>query len=102
MHGKTQKVILSFSINGIFLSAILLYFNARKFTAALYLGGFFLCLSFYFLYHYVLLYSGIVRAVSFLLLTIPFFGSLIYLIGPMFRTTDLNAKRSNDYFCTTY
>lgn len=76
-------VILSFCVVGLLLSLILLYFNAGKFTSAVYLSLFFLGVSLYSFYQYVLLNSKSVTVVSFSLMVIPFFGSLIYLIGPL-------------------
>ena len=74
-------MILSLSILGIFLSVILLYFNARKFPATIYLGLFFLLISLYNFIQFVMLYSKSVFLVSVVFLN---FGFLSYLIGPMF------------------
>lgn len=73
-------MLLYLSLTGIFLSVILLYFNARKFPTTIYLGIFFLCVSLYGLNYYVLLYSKSVFYVSIIAANITF---LYYLIGPM-------------------
>jgi len=73
-------VLLSLSLIGIFLSVILLYFNARKYTSSIYLGGFFFFLSLYGLNQYVVMYSKSVFFVSIVFLNIAF---LSYLIGPL-------------------
>ena len=71
---------LSLSILGIFLSVILLYFNARNYTSSIYLGLFFLLISIYNFIQYVMLESKSVFGVSIVYLNI---GFLTYLIGPM-------------------
>ncbi len=76
-------MLLFFSILGIFLSVILLYFNARKNPTAIYLGLFFLLFSLYGFYQYVLLYSKSVTLVSLFLYNIAIVSSPLYLIGPM-------------------
>lgn len=76
-------MLLFFSILGIFLSVILLYFNARKNATAIYLGLFFLLFSLYGFYQYVLLYSKSVSLVSLFLYNIAITSSPLYLIGPM-------------------
>ena len=68
------------SIIGILLSIILLYFNARKYSSAIYLGAFFLLVSLYGFNQYAVLYSKSVFLVSIVFLNI---GFLSYLIGPM-------------------
>ena len=73
-------MILSLSILGIFLSAILLYFNARNYLSAIYLGIFFFLVSLYNFNQYVILESKSVFWVSLVFLNI---GFLSYLIGPM-------------------
>lgn len=50
-------MLLFFSILGVFLSVILLYFSARKYKSAIYLSGFFFMLSFQGFNIYVLAYS---------------------------------------------
>lgn len=75
-------MLLFLSILGIFLSIILLYFNARKNLSALYLGSFFLMLSLYAFYQYILLYSKSVFLVSLFLFNIAIIASPLYLIGP--------------------
>jgi AraC-like DNA-binding protein len=76
-------MLLFLSILGIFLSGILLYFNARKNLATLYLGSFFLLLSIYVFYQYILVYSKSVLLVSIFLFNIALVVSPLYLIGPM-------------------
>lgn len=71
------------SLLGIFLSAILLYFNAKKYRSSLYLGLFFLFTSLYGLYQYILLYSKSVTLISLFLFNLSITVSPIYLIGPM-------------------
>jgi len=76
--------MLSFlSLLGVFLSVILLLFNARKFKSSIYLGLFFLLLSLYGGYQYALLYSKSAKLLSFLLFNISLTASPVYLIGPM-------------------
>lgn len=50
-------MILFLSITGIFLSAILLYYNAKENTSSIYLGSFFLFISLYAFNQYLILYS---------------------------------------------
>ena len=57
-------MLASISILGFILSVLLLYFNARKFKSAIYLGGFFLCISLYALVQYLVLDSKSVFLVS--------------------------------------
>lgn len=76
-------MLLFLSILGILLSAILLSFNARKKISALYLGSFFLSLSLYVFYQYILLYSKSVFLVSIFLSNMALMASPLYLIGPM-------------------
>ncbi len=73
-------MILSLTMLGIFLSVILLYFNARNYTSSIYLGLFFLLISIYNFIQYVMLESKSVFWVSIVYLNIIF---LTYLIGPM-------------------
>ncbi|MCX6269019.1 MAG: helix-turn-helix domain-containing protein [Bacteroidetes bacterium] len=73
-------MLLFLSVIGIFLSVILIYFNARKYTSSIYLGAFFLLISLYGFNQYVVLYSKSVILVSIVFLN---FGFLSYLIGPM-------------------
>jgi AraC-like DNA-binding protein len=71
------------SLLGIFLSVILFLFNSRKYKASVYLSLFFLFISLYGFYQYVLLYSKSVTLVSYFLLNLSVIGSPLYLIGPM-------------------
>jgi AraC-like DNA-binding protein len=73
-------MLLSLSLLGLILSAILLYFNARNYKSSIYLSLFFFLISLYSFSQYVLLYSKSVFLVS----IIPgHFGFLFYLAGPM-------------------
>jgi len=73
-------MLLFLSLTGIFLSMILLVFNARRFRSSWYLGGFFFIVSLYAFTQYLFVDSH-----SVLLLTIFFvhWGFLFYLIGPL-------------------
>jgi AraC-like DNA-binding protein len=73
-------MLLAFSILGIFLSVILVYFNARKYPSSIYLGGFFFLISVYGFIQYTLLYSRSVFLISVVFINI---GFLTYLTGPM-------------------
>ncbi len=76
-------MLLFLSILGIFLSVILLYFNAQKNGSTIFLGVFFLLLSLYGFYQYVLLYSKSVLLVEILLAGFAIVFPVLYLIGPM-------------------
>jgi AraC-like DNA-binding protein len=76
-------MLLFSSILGIFLSLILLYFNARKNRSTIYLGLFFLLISLYGFYQYVLLYSKSVFLIEILLVGFSIVFPVLYLIGPM-------------------
>ncbi|GAP69006.1 hypothetical protein BA6E_106148 [Bacteroidales bacterium 6E] len=76
-------MLVFLSLLGIFLSLILLVFNARKYTASVYLGLFFFFTSLYGLYQYILLYSKSVTLISLFLVNLSIAVSPIYLIGPM-------------------
>ena len=71
------------SLLWIFLSVILLYFNAKKYRSSLYLGLFFLFTSLYGLYQYIILYSKSVTLISLFLFNLSITGAPVYLIGPM-------------------
>ena len=73
-------MLLSLTVLGIFLSVILLYFNARNYASSIYLGVFFLLISVYNFNQFVVLESKSVFLVSLFYLNI---GFLSYLIGPM-------------------
>jgi AraC-like DNA-binding protein len=73
--------MLPFAIIGIFLSILLLYFNARRFHSSIYLSMFFFLLSIYILVEYSVMYSKSVLLVSIFYLNFAF---LFYLIGPAF------------------
>jgi AraC-like DNA-binding protein len=64
---------------GIFLSVIMLFFNARNFTSSLYLSLFFFLISLFGIIQYILLYSKSVVLVGIFFMN---FGVLNYLIGP--------------------
>ena len=72
-------MLLFLSLLGIFLSVILLYFNARKYRSSIYLGAFFFLISLYGFIQYSLLYSKSVGLVSIVFINI---GFLTYLTGP--------------------
>ena len=74
-------MLLTIAILGIFLSAILIYFNLKKNPSVIYLGLFFFMLSIYSLTQYVLLYSDSVFFVSLFYINSSF---ITYLIGPLF------------------
>lgn len=76
-------MLLFFSVLGVFLSSILIYFNARNNKTTLYLGLFFFFLSLYSLFQYILLYSKSVQLISLFLFNIAIVSSPLYLIGPM-------------------
>ena len=76
-------MLLFSSILGIFLSVILLYFNARKNGSTIYLGILFLLISLYGFYQYVLLYSKSVFLIEILLVGFSIVFPVLYLIGPM-------------------
>ena len=73
-------MLLFLSLIGIFLSIILLYYNAKKYKSSIYLGTFFLIVSLYGFNQWVLLYSNSVFLVSIVFSNIT---CLFYLIGPM-------------------
>jgi len=73
-------MLLFLSLLGIFLSVILIYFNARKNPSIIYLGFFFLLISLYSLIQFVVLHSKSTVLVSVFFLNI---GFVTYLIGPM-------------------
>ncbi|MCK9205087.1 MAG: helix-turn-helix domain-containing protein [Bacteroidales bacterium] len=73
-------MLLFLSLTGIFLSVILLSFNARKYTSSIYLGLFFFLVSMYGLIQYILVFSKS-RLLVALVFVHPIF--LMYLVGPM-------------------
>lgn len=77
-------MLLFLSILGFFLSLILLYFNGRKNMSTIFLGIFFLLISLYGFYQYVLLYSKSVFLIEILLVGFTLAFPVLYLIGPMF------------------
>ena len=88
--------MLTLSILGIFLSVILVYYNARKFTTSIYLGIFFFLISLYGFIQNSILYSKSVFLVALVFIDI---GFLSYLTGPMlywyFRSTLTDNSRLN-------
>jgi len=76
-------MLLSLSLTGIVLSVILLHFNTRKNISTIYLGIFFLLISLYGFYQYVLLYSKSVFLIKLLLFGFAIVFPALYLIGPM-------------------
>lgn len=76
-------MILFLSISGIFLSVILLYFNAKSYRSSVYLGLYFLFVSIYGLYQHTLTISGNRFFIQILLFLIPVLGTTFYLIGPL-------------------
>jgi len=72
-------MLVTLSILGIFLSAILLFFNARNFKSSVYLSLFFFLISLFGIIQYVLLYSKSALLVGVFFMN---FGLLNYLIGP--------------------
>ena len=71
---------LYISISGIFLSIVLLYFNARKTTPSIYLAIFSFLISLYSINQYVIIYSKSEFWISIFYTNFTF---LSYLIGPM-------------------
>jgi len=68
---------------GIILSVILIVFNAKKNASSVYLGAFFLLVSLYGFYQYILLYSKSINLISLFLLNFAIILPPLYLIGPM-------------------
>lgn len=73
-------MLLFLSLIGIFLSAVLLFFNAGNNKSTIYLGLFFALISLYGFNQYVLIYSKSVFLVSIIFINS---GSLPFLAGPM-------------------
>lgn len=73
-------ILLSLSIIGLILSIILLYFNARKFPASIYLGVLFFLISLYSFIQWVFYYSESPALVGIFYMNFAF---LAYLIGPV-------------------
>ncbi len=92
---------LFLALIGIFLSVILLYFNAKKYPSTIYLGLFFFLISIYCLIEYALFYSKSIVLTGLVYLNI---GFLTYLVGPMlylyFRSilTDNHRLKRNDFW----
>ncbi len=73
-------MLLCLSVTGIILSAILLFFYARRYHSAIYLGLFFLTISLYGINQYVVLFSKSPFLIALIVTNISFTS---YLIGPM-------------------
>jgi AraC-like DNA-binding protein len=73
-------ILLFLSIIGFILSAILLYFNARKFPASVYLGALFFLVSLYGFIQWVFYYSNSTVLVG---IFYSNFAFLAFLIGPL-------------------
>ncbi len=73
-------MLISLSIAGVLFSLILLYFYAGRYPSTIYLGLFFLTVSFYGINQYVVLYSQSLFLVALVTTNISFTS---YLIGPM-------------------
>ncbi|MCB0546021.1 MAG: helix-turn-helix transcriptional regulator [Phaeodactylibacter sp.] len=73
-------MLLFLSMAGVFLSILLVYFNARKFPSVIYLGAYFFLISLYGFVTYSLLYSKSAWLAS---LAYIHFSFLAYLIGPL-------------------
>lgn len=76
-------MLLFLAILGILLSVILLVFNTQKNRSTVFLGIFFLLISLYGFYQFVLLYSKSVLLVEILLVGFAIGFPMLYLIGPM-------------------
>ena len=72
-------MLLYLSLNGIILSALLLYFNARKFPSTIYLSLFVFSISLYGFMQYVLLFS---KSVFLTAIFNSHFTFILYLTGP--------------------
>jgi AraC-like DNA-binding protein len=97
-------ILLFLSMVGIFLSVIIVTFNARKNTATRYLGSFFFLVSLYVFSEYGLIYSKSVLLVTVLLVIFPIVFSPLYLTGPMLYwyvrsvLSDNARLRKSDFF----
>lgn len=69
-----------FSITGLVLSSILLYFNARRYLSSTYLGLFFFLISLYAFIYEIIAFSKSVVLIS---IVYQHFGFPTYLIGPV-------------------
>lgn len=73
-------MLLYLSLSGVLLSVLLIYYNARKYKASVYLGLFFLLVSFYSFHHYIFIYTKSAFWVGVLYVNTT---SVFYLTGPM-------------------
>lgn len=73
-------MIVYLSITGIFISAILLYYNAANYKSSVYLGLYFMTVCFYGINQQVVLWSNSVFWISIIATNFTF---LLYLIGPL-------------------
>ena len=74
-------MLIYLSINGIILSVLLMYFNARKFPSTIYLSLFVFTISLSGIIQYVMLYS---KSVFLTAIFSTHFAFILYLIGPAF------------------
>ncbi len=72
-------MLLYLSVNGIILSALLLYFNGRKFPSTIYLSLFFFSICLYGVIQYAMLYS---KSVFLNAIFLIHFSFILYLTGP--------------------
>ncbi len=68
------------SIIGLVLSVLLMYYHAKRFSSAIYLGAFFFLISLYGFIEYAIFYS---KSVTLVAVIFGHFGALPYLTGPM-------------------
>ena len=74
-------MLVYFSINGIILSALLMYFNARKFPSSIYLSLFIFAISINGIIQYAMLYSSSIFLIA---IFTTHFAFLLLLTGPAF------------------
>lgn len=76
-------MLLTLSILAAFLSAIILYFNARRYPSVIFLSLFFFLISLYTLYDYIFLYSHNAKLISAVIWLLPFLVAPFYIAGPI-------------------
>lgn len=97
-------MLLVLTVLGVLISSLLIWFNVRRYPSSVYLGLFFLNVSIYGMYQYVLGRSGSAPLIAFFLALIPIFASIFYLIGPLFYwyfrsvLTDSPALKKRDFW----
>jgi len=74
-------MLVYISINGIILSALLMYFNARKFPSSIYLSLFIFAISLNGIIQYAMLYSN---SISLIAIFTTHFAFILLLTGPAF------------------